>query len=426
MPDIKLKNASGVEQVYTGVDTITVPLADGTGSWVFGPTDEELTFSGARYLITGHNERLMERFLPRIKIKPYLYQNASYMYCDNLTFRASNLTDLSSIVIDCADVQYFSGANMIDSCPKLSKLPQVINSEHVALTAGAIISNSADNVFEDEFLKFLQCFNKTTNNSPTGSNSGCACLPLSTNTYQWLDLSEVFAQYHALLNHPESYAKYSSNPSYNGLSACQYCKSIRNIPIQYIDTTARTSSFTILPSYALGLTDSFTFALNAEGQPCVMPWKSMVLDLSHGSYTIGYNGVQGYSYMGNNPNYAQGYWKPKNNIFTSDKMTIAQAQERYNELKGQEDWYAMTNNNATYNNSTIKLARLFSRYNHDSMVETINSLPDTSAYLATAGGTNTIKFSKYCGALTDAGGPEQLTDAEIAVATAKGWTVTIV
>ena len=45
MPDIKLRDGSGVEQTYTGVDTITVPLADGSGTWTFGLTDEELNFS---------------------------------------------------------------------------------------------------------------------------------------------------------------------------------------------------------------------------------------------------------------------------------------------------------------------------------------------------------------------------------------------
>ena len=64
-------------------------------------------------------------------------------------------------------------------------------------------------------------------------------------------------------------------------------------------------------------------------------------------------------------------------------------------------------------------------YNHDSAVETINSLPDTSAYLATVSGTNTIKFSGDSGALTDGGAISTLTEAEIAVATAKGWTVSI-
>ena len=69
---------------------------------------------------------------------------------------------------------------------------------------------------------------------------------------------------------------------------------------------------------------------------------------------------------------------------------------------------------------------IYSRYNHDSAVETINSLPDTSAYLASAGGTNTIKFMGEAGSATDGGAINTLTEAEIAVATAKGWTVTLV
>ena len=68
----------------------------------------------------------------------------------------------------------------------------------------------------------------------------------------------------------------------------------------------------------------------------------------------------------------------------------------------------------------------YSRYNHDSAVETINSLPDTSAYLASDGGTNTIKFLGASGSATDGGAISTLTAEEIAVATAKGWTVTLV
>ena len=67
----------------------------------------------------------------------------------------------------------------------------------------------------------------------------------------------------------------------------------------------------------------------------------------------------------------------------------------------------------------------YSRYNHDSAVETINSLPDTSAYLTTTGGTNTIKFLGASGSATDGGAINTLTAEEIAVATAKGWTVTL-
>lgn len=65
-------------------------------------------------------------------------------------------------------------------------------------------------------------------------------------------------------------------------------------------------------------------------------------------------------------------------------------------------------------------------YNHDSAVETINSLPDTSAYLAEKGGTNTIKFTGKAGSKTDGGAINTMTAEEIAVAAAKGWTVTLV
>lgn len=68
----------------------------------------------------------------------------------------------------------------------------------------------------------------------------------------------------------------------------------------------------------------------------------------------------------------------------------------------------------------------YSRYDHDSAVETINTLPDTSAYLATAGGTNTIQFKTGAGSATDAGAVSDMTAEEIAVATDKGWTVSFV
>ena len=84
----------------------------------------------------------------------------------------------------------------------------------------------------------------------------------------------------------------------------------------------------------------------------------------------------------------------------------------YEALKNDPDWFTADVN--------------YSRYNHDSAVATINSLPDTSAYLATAGGTNTIKFKGAAGASTDGGAINTLTEEEIAVAAAKGWTVTLV
>lgn len=80
--------------------------------------------------------------------------------------------------------------------------------------------------------------------------------------------------------------------------------------------------------------------------------------------------------------------------------------ETYAALKNDPDWWT------SYPE--------FSRYNHDSAVETINSLPD-----ATGGTENTIQFYGYSGSLTDGGAISTLTADEIAVAAAKGWTVSL-
>ena len=66
----------------------------------------------------------------------------------------------------------------------------------------------------------------------------------------------------------------------------------------------------------------------------------------------------------------------------------------------------------------------YSRYNRTSAVETINSLPDTSAFVAETGTPNTIIFKADAGSATDGGACGNLTEEEIAVAAAKGWTVT--
>ena len=81
----------------------------------------------------------------------------------------------------------------------------------------------------------------------------------------------------------------------------------------------------------------------------------------------------------------------------------------YEALKNNPDWFTQM--------------PVYSRYNHDSAVETINSLPDTSAYLEANGGTNTIQFNSVSGKLTDGGAINTLTEEEIAVAVARGWTV---
>lgn len=68
----------------------------------------------------------------------------------------------------------------------------------------------------------------------------------------------------------------------------------------------------------------------------------------------------------------------------------------------------------------LAVGETYSRYNHDSAVETINSLPYTSW------GDNTIIFTENAGSGTQGGAIGDLTEEEIAVALDKGWIVAFV
>ena len=165
----------------------------------------------------------------------------------------------------------------------------------------------------------------------------------------------------------------------------------------------------------MGACGHLSFATDEGGIPFVLSWANKTIDLSR---TVGYT-----ENLTGEHDMKLAY---PINLLPSSIRTIEAATARYNELKAEDNYYVTSSMRVSYDGAERNLGLLFSRYNHASAVETINSLPDTSAYLATAGGTNTIKFKKYSGALTDAGGTNNLTEEEIAVATAKGWTVTLV
>ena len=199
---------------------------------------------------------------------------------------------------------------------------------------------------------------------------------------------------HKIKSNPVINSSYSY--LYNGFSHCYALDELRDLPLPF--TGAWTSNTFGSGAYSgcflsVSRLKSLTFALN-EGQPCVMNWKNQMIDLSQ---RVGY-AVLREDFL----NYNSG--------ITADKEVKDDA--TYQALKNNPDWF------------TCNVA--YSRYNHDSAVETINSLPNTSAYLAANGGTNTIKFTGAAGSLTDGGAINTLTEEEIAVATAKGWTVTIV
>lgn len=231
-----------------------------------------------------------------------------------------------------------------------------------------------------------------------------------------------------LRNIPDDYfstwVAYNSG-SYDNSYMFNSCYSLRNIPSSIVNVALEGSTMASYSFYQYTFTSNYV--LDEIAIP-VLNTKTYTSNL-FGSHIDGCSRLKSYKFMTDNgvPKTANwknqsinfhsyvGYISNKDNALTYNSGITADKEVKddatYQALKNDPDWFTANIN--------------YSRYNHDSAVETINSLPDTSAYLATqSSSTNTIKFKGDAGSLTDGGAINTLTEEEIAVATAKGWTVT--
>lgn len=214
------------------------------------------------------------------------------------------------------------------------------------------------------------------------------------------DSSVIFQNCYSLRKMPisdvpiNSSSIYQYSLYYNMARNCYVLDELIDIPTGYTSEWTD-NAFQYMVSQCARLKNG-TFATNPDGTPRVAKWKNQLLNFDD---FVGFAG--GSVRVSNLLNYNSGITADKE---VKDDIT-------YQALKNDPDWFTSDIN--------------YSRYNHDSAVNTINSLPDTSAYLTANGGTNIIKFRGQSGALTDGGAINTLTEEEIAVATEKGWTVTL-
>ena len=189
------------------------------------------------------------------------------------------------------------------------------------------------------------------------------------------------------LAHGNPKAANSYSIYYYAFGTCYALDEIVNLPVLHREAGWTSNAF----NYTFrecGRLKEMTFALQEDGTPYTVNWKNQLIDLS---YRVGYV-------------YSHSSIAQYNSGITQDKRVTTA--EEYERLKDNPDWFT---DNGWY-----------SRYNHDSAVNTINSLPITT-------GTGcSIKFEGSAGSLTDGGAINTLTEEEIAVAAAKGWTVSLV
>ena len=254
-------------------------------------------------------------------------------------------------------------------CSYLTELPYIENAAPTALQyfcASSSIQQIPENYFDNWNWSIMK--NMTSAYDGYGNYIFYQCNKLRKLPLAWLaNMNPQIVEYYAYFS--------------GGFGYCTVLDELLELPVPY--TRAWTSNAFDGFCENTHRIKNITFAPTGAKQ-----WKNQNIDLSSN----------------------RGYGKVDIGVIGTDKRVVDDA--TYAALKNDPDWW------------TSDIA--YSRYNHDSAVATINSLPDTSEYLATAGGTNTIKFKGAAGKKTDGGAINTLTAEEIAVAAAKGWTVTLV
>lgn len=308
--------------------------------------------------------------------------------------------------------QYMDFASLFSDCHKLKSIPK-INSIPTIREAGRM---------------FFYCYQLRYLPEDIADWFDWSYMDAQTTMYS-CDRSSTFSHCHSLRSIPMSFLSHAnpkSSYSYTyfsyGFQHCYVLDELVDLPIPYT-ATYTSNLFNATFDYNSRL-KNMTFALQENGLPIEVNWKNQVINLVRAGYVEISTGKPMSEW---NAEYLESEKQRLVNIIGYNSgITLDKAiynDETYALLKDDPDSFCIANSF----NAGNKDYRCYdySRYNHDSAVATINSLPDTSAYLATAGGTNTIKFRGAVGAKTDGGAINTLTQEEIAVATAKGWTVSL-
>lgn len=414
MPDIKLRDSSGVETTYEDVNTIEVPLADGSGTYSYGLSDEELTFSGEIEFALNYKGVFpnLDKYKDRICFtgtstpvnRMYGISLSSFLNQQEGDF--SNVKIIMPPVIEDATLEraclinFVNGAN---SNSGITKIPRVYGD----------LSNTSINIsfsnywyYFDDLDYVIQLFNSASRLTKMSAftASGQISLVKFFKESKYKDPTGFFRAVQRLaLNTAGDGTPYYN--SFEDLKNCAFVKEIPIMPAEISTTFPLTSLYDLDSNQNLCKWSDFTFATN-NGTPYNARWNNM-------NWKLIYAGWKSDSYSSTTK-----HWDSSKNIFANSESTLEAAKARYEALKNEDYWYSQTTTRITYNGTSTSLAMLFSRYNHDSAVRTINSLPNVKDY-----GTCTLTLRYWSGAETDGGKVGDLTEEEIAVATEKGWTV---
>ena len=341
-----------------------------TGTALTGFTADDLKFSGnlALFNVDGRFDRIIEKYFDNVKLGGWIENGIAYNVTNlSSAFNNSKLSVIPPIHIrgNVNVQQAFSG------CINLTQLPTFIQ-----------YTSSAETI--NWFYMFKDCASIT--NIPSAYLSSIMGYDSSSNS-----TSGLFQNCLSLKEMLDTGICAGSVEFPHMFENC--CQLNKIVGLTMPNTEFVSNKFTDMFKKCV-MMSKLTFSGSGNYQ-----WKSQTIDFT----TCGYDTTTNHTYSTSTGG--------KKFIFDSAKQVTDAS--TYNQLKDTADWW------------TADVA--YSKYDRQSAIATIKSLPDTKNYLSSNGGTNTIKFKKNAGsAKGDNYNMSKLLASEIAVATAKGWTVSLV
>lgn len=335
-----------------------------TGTALTGFVADDLKFSGnlANFNVDGRFDRIINKYFDNVKLGVFDTSDKAITSLES-AFSGCSLSKIPDISLNSNGTsKLINASSMFRNCLNLTQLPVFIKDD------------SFNKIYNLQYM-FSGC--KLITNIPNNYLSPI----VEYNSTSTNSASSMFNECQNLKEMSDNniliYCDDYSSIFYN-------CYSLNKI----VDLTMPNKKFTSNKFYNIFknccMLSQFTFSSNGNYQ-----WKSQVIDFT-----------------------TCGYYSPSIQ-FTLDNNKCVKNDYDYIRLKDTDDWW------------TYEVA--YSKYDRQSAIATINSLPDASSYIASAGGTNTIKFKNNAGsAKGDNYNMSKLSASEIAVATAKGWTVSLV
>ena len=382
--DIECVDSNNENYIYTPEECI-----EKINSLTMGPTEEELIFTGSMNYRFAQNN--WNWYLDKYKD---LLSSKDIKDLSNMCWYSDQLYEIP-FDLNCNSAQTCPMSSVFYNCTRLLVPPMIHNAK----------PNNMDDMFArcERMVKIPEGFGEdwdwSINDGGTGPYGGAQKDGMFNTCRRLRKLPMI------LLAHGNPYTNSGYAVFKNLAQNCNALDEIINMPnphpkATFADTSSYNNVFQYMVDQCYRLKD-FTFAPMEPPQ-----WANQVLDFS-------INAGWGYYSSMIYPDYidrTDGVEQLPEHITADKEVKDA---ETYEALKNDPNWWSRD--------------VAYSRYNHDSAVRTINSLPDCSAFQASSGGkANIIKFKGAAGSATDGGAINTLTEEEIAVAAAKGWTVSLV